>query len=81
MFMDSEDFTQLKANLALSIDIVPQLTKAEIVEIQQFKESVTSSVTTFSLSQIAINLILAKGLKYLLFMIYILQFVVFMQQW
>ena len=79
--MDSEDFTQLKANLALSIDIVPQLTKAEIVEIQQFKESVTSSVTTFSLSQIAINLILAKGLKYLLFMIYILQFVVFMQQW
>ena len=63
--MDALDFTQIKNNMTLSINIVPQITEAKAAQLKAIEESTENAMTLFSLGQLIVNSFLALGLKYL----------------
>lgn len=64
-----------------SHDLVAQITEEQELELQAFEEVLDSSITSASYANLALNLALSYGLKYLWNAINLLQMAVFFPMW
>ena len=77
IFMDNKDFQQLEVSFSLEKEVQPQLSAQEVSDIEQFQALIESTMSAFSVGNVALNLLLSVGMKYLWNMVNILQFVIF----
>ena len=78
LFIDKNDYTLLQDKLQLEFPIRKQLQAKEQKEIEELEDQLTRAYAAFSIGNIALNIFLSAGLKYLWGMITLLQFVLFM---
>ena len=65
LFVDKESFTTLEPSFVKRVSLPPQVTLAEAAALNDMEESVDKPMKYIAILQIAGNLAMAVGLKYL----------------
>ena len=81
VFMDVEEATQLDVDLKVEYPIQPQMSESEFKKLKETAKTVSDSVATFSWGLVALQVVLAFGLKHLWNIMNLLQFLCFMIMW
>ena len=80
IFVDKETFTVLEPNFVMRVNLPPQVTLDKAAALDEMEESVDEPMKYIAIFQIAGNLAMAVGLKYLWNMVNLFQFLIFFQQ-
>lgn len=81
LFVDKQDFTNLRQNMTIEYAIPPQINTAEVIELQSLSSTVASAMTTITIGILLLQVCLHFGLKYLWNIMNLVQFLIFMQMW